>query len=79
MFKLFDFVADKAPYQSQYPGVDNNGMVSYPPNYQVESETFSPDSPFFPFDGPRRLAVPGNVKRKKEVSFSNISLSLQLI
>lgn len=65
-------VVDKPSYQSQYPGVDNNGMVSsYSTNYPVD-EAFGPESPFYPFSsGTRRIAgppqVPGNVKRKKEV------------
>lgn len=46
-------------------------MVSYSGGYSVD-ESFNPDSPFFPFGSSRRVGgptqVPGNVKRKKDVS-----------
>ncbi len=62
---------DKAPYQNQYAPVDNNGMAPYSGGYSVD-ESFAPDSPFFPFGGSRRMGgppqVPGNAKRKKDVS-----------
>jgi hypothetical protein len=75
MTRLIFDIPEKAPYPNQYPGIDNNGMSAYPTgnNYPVD-ETYSPDSPFFPFSGSRRLAGPpqvsGNCKRKKEVRFS---------
>jgi len=48
-------------------------------SYSVE-ESFNSESPFFSFNGPRRLGptsqLPGNVKRKKEVLNHNGSYIL---
>ncbi|XP_054279665.1 protein daughterless isoform X3 [Macrosteles quadrilineatus] len=66
----FNKIANKQPeksgFQSPYNSMDN-GMAVYTNSYGAPGETFSPDSPYFPFsNAPRRPQPTGPPSKKKK-------------
>ncbi|XP_046683251.1 transcription factor 12 isoform X3 [Homalodisca vitripennis] len=66
----FNKIANKQPekpgFQSPFNSMDN-GMAAYTNSYGTASETFSPDSPYFPFsNAPRRPQPSGPPSKKKK-------------